>query len=51
MQILFWTCLGLILYTYLIYPFLVNLLAALFQRKIPVVGIDFPPRVDGDSCL
>ena len=43
MQILFWTCLGLILYTYLIYPFLVNLLAALFQRKIPVVGIDFPP--------
>jgi len=43
MAFLFWTCLGLILYTYLIYPFLVNLLAALFQRKTPVVEIDFPP--------
>ena len=43
MKIIFWTCLGLTLYTYLIYPFLVNLLAALFQRKTLVTEIDFPP--------
>ena len=42
MAFLFWTCLGFILYTYLIYPFLVNLLAALFQRKTQVAEIDFP---------
>ena len=42
MQFFFWTCLGLILYTYLIYPFLVNLLAALFQRETQVTEIDFP---------
>jgi len=42
MAFLFWTCLGFILYTYLIYPFLVNLLAALFQRKTQVAESDFP---------
>ncbi len=42
MTFLFWTCLGLILYTYLIYPFLIITLARLFPCKSKINQNDFP---------
>lgn len=43
MDFLFWICLGLIAYTYFIYPFLVILIARFIPGKNAVNGIKFPP--------
>lgn len=42
MAFLFWTCLGLIFYTYLIYPFLIIILARIFPRKSKINQNEFP---------
>jgi len=45
MAFFFWTCLGLIIYTYLIYPFLIITLARLFPRKSDFNENEFPQVV------
>ena len=43
MEIIFWSCLGLIVYTYLVYPFLVILLARIFPSTSPPYQEQSPP--------
>ncbi len=42
MKFIFWTCLGLIFYTYLIYPLLIIILSRFFPRKSKINQNEFP---------
>jgi cellulose synthase/poly-beta-1,6-N-acetylglucosamine synthase-like glycosyltransferase len=42
MGVLFWACVGLMLYTYLLYPLLIIVWARLFRRHTPAGELDLP---------